>query len=116
MNKKLKGMNYGEEDVIESDLDINKSKIRITTMIDYPVCKALKEEAERNGGKYQTLINKILSDYVKANKSKPRAILSGEYQTSMTMLMKEMRKQVKKEVTKEIEHLVAAKSKRKKVS
>lgn len=60
MSKKLKGMNYGKKNTIKSDLDIKKSKIRITTMIDFPIYESLKEEAEQRGMGYQTLLNEIL--------------------------------------------------------
>ncbi|MGE3610917.1 MAG: hypothetical protein AB7I27_15105 [Bacteriovoracaceae bacterium] len=35
-------------------------KIRINTFIDFDIYKALQEEAERTGQKYQTLLNKYL--------------------------------------------------------
>jgi hypothetical protein len=46
--------------ISDEELDLKKSKIRITTMIDYPVYEALKESAKARGIGYQTLLNNIL--------------------------------------------------------
>jgi predicted DNA binding CopG/RHH family protein len=66
MKTKLKkaGMSISQE--IEKALSAprKEAKIRITTMIDLPVCDALKVEAEKMGVGYQTLINMILKEHV----------------------------------------------------
>jgi uncharacterized protein (DUF4415 family) len=98
MTKKSKKINYGRVDTIDGDLDIKKSKIRITTMIDYPIYEALKDIAEDQGEKYQTLLNKILKDYVKSvKKSAPQ--LDGQ-----DSLIEEMNKQLK-DMAKRVERI-----------
>lgn len=57
-------MNYGTKNVLnDEDMGMHKAKIRITTMIDYPVYEQLKSMAEESGEKYQTILNKILKQY-----------------------------------------------------
>lgn len=64
--KPEKDIQYGTENLLDhDDLDLKKSKIRVTTMIDFPVVESLKEEAEGLGIGYQTLINMVLNTYVK---------------------------------------------------
>ncbi|MCB0368353.1 MAG: hypothetical protein KDD50_09600 [Bdellovibrionales bacterium] len=40
--------------------DIRKGKVRITTMIDYPIYEKLKSQANEMGIGYQTLMNEVL--------------------------------------------------------
>lgn len=74
-----KKMNFGKKDVLGSDeLDIKKAKIRITTMIDLKVYDELKEEAERLGIGYQTLINTILRRHTGLESENPIEALFDE--------------------------------------
>lgn len=98
MTKKSKKMNYGKVDTIDEDLDIKKSKIRITTMIDYSIYEALKQKAEVQGEKYQTLLNKILKDYIK---SADKNVSQSDGQDS---LIEKMNKQLK-EMAKRVERI-----------
>jgi uncharacterized protein (DUF4415 family) len=41
-----------------------KPKERINIMIDKPVVDFFKKQAKQRGGKYQTMMNGVLSDYV----------------------------------------------------
>lgn len=49
----------------EEDMNINQSKIRITTMIDYPIYEELKKRAEIRGIGYQTYLNEVLATALK---------------------------------------------------
>ncbi len=60
-----KDIKYGKEELIDGDLDIKESKVRITTMVDFMVLENLRAEASHKGIGYQTLINMILNEHVK---------------------------------------------------
>ena len=62
--KKNKDIVYGNVELTSDDLDMNQAKIRITTMIDFPVYEALKKKAKTMGIGYQTLINIILNLHI----------------------------------------------------
>ena len=53
--KKIKGPKLSKK-------ELKGSKIKVTTYLDEEVLKVLREMAEKSGGKYQTLLNKILRD------------------------------------------------------
>lgn len=53
----------GNVELSPNDLDFSKGKIRITTMIDAAIYKALKTEAKASGKKYQSILNEILLDH-----------------------------------------------------
>jgi predicted DNA binding CopG/RHH family protein len=62
MKSQKSKMNYGTVELSDDDLDMKKAKIRITTMIDYPIYELLKAEAAEKNIGYQTLLNEILSE------------------------------------------------------
>lgn len=47
-----------------SHQDWENTKVRITTHLDGEIVTTLKALAEESGGKYQTLLNQILRDYL----------------------------------------------------
>ena len=51
------------------ELDLSNGKLRVTMMVDFPVVKAFKELAEETGGKYQTLMNFALRQYLNQSSS-----------------------------------------------
>lgn len=55
--KRIKGPDF-------SNQDWENTKVRITTHLDGEIVTTLKELAEESGGKYQTLLNQILRDYL----------------------------------------------------
>lgn len=55
--KKIKGPRISRE-------QLKSAKIRITTYLDADVIEALKAAASGSGGRYQTLLNQILRDYL----------------------------------------------------
>ena len=76
-----KKMNFGKKDVLSSDdLDIKKAKIRITTMIDMKIYDELKNEAQKLGIGYQTLINNILRRHTGMESENPIEALFEEVQ------------------------------------
>ena len=59
-----KGMSYGKVDIPEEAFERKNVKRRVTAFIDLDVIDALKEQAEKRGAKYQTLLNQILRDHL----------------------------------------------------
>ncbi|HMB01790.1 MAG TPA: BrnA antitoxin family protein [Spirochaetota bacterium] len=58
---KTKNIKYGKTDILsKNEFDTKNTKIRITTFIDLDILNALKSEADKNGKKYQTLLNEKL--------------------------------------------------------
>lgn len=61
---------YGKKDLLnESDLDPKSHKVRITSFIDGDILVELKERAEQQGTKYQTLLNQLLRQSLKDSAS-----------------------------------------------
>ncbi len=48
----------------DEDLDLSKGKFRVTFWVDLPVLDRFREFARASGGKYQTLLNECLNEYV----------------------------------------------------
>lgn len=48
----------------EEDLDLSKGKFRVTIWVDVPTLDKFRDFAKTSGGKYQTLLNECLSEYV----------------------------------------------------
>lgn len=65
-NKKIK---YGNVELPADTFDPKNMKVRITTMIDYEILRALKAEGARRRIGYQTLLNELLRDWM--NHPKP---------------------------------------------
>jgi predicted DNA binding CopG/RHH family protein len=57
------------------ELAKNATKIKITVYIDQTSLVELKSRAEKNGAKYQTLLNKILKDHLSSEKDTTEARL-----------------------------------------
>lgn len=65
-NKKIK---YGNVDLPEGFDDPKNHKLRVTTWIDGDIILELKKRADKSKGKYQTLMNDILREYLFNEKS-----------------------------------------------
>ena len=48
----------------DEDLDISKGKFRVTIWVDVPMLEKFRDFAKTSGGKYQTLLNECLNEYV----------------------------------------------------
>ena len=56
---------HGAADLLDADeFDAKNVKVRITTFVDLDALTALKKLAKKNAMKYQTLLNRILREYV----------------------------------------------------
>jgi predicted DNA binding CopG/RHH family protein len=76
-----KKMNFVKKDVLRSDeLNMEKAKLRITTMIDMKIYDLLKKEAETLGIGYQTLINNILRRHTGLESENPIEAIFEEIQ------------------------------------
>lgn len=64
-NKKI---SYGKVELEGTPFDPKQSKVKITTWVDADVLLALREQAARNGSKYQTLMNHILREAVSSGR------------------------------------------------
>ena len=48
----------------DDDLDLTKGKFRVTVWVDVPMLDKFRDFAKTSGGKYQTLLNECLNEYV----------------------------------------------------
>ena len=48
----------------DEDLDLAKGKFRVTIWVDTPMLDKFRDFAKASGGKYQTLLNECLNEYV----------------------------------------------------
>jgi len=48
----------------DEDVDLSKGKFRVTIWIDVPMLDKFRDFAKASGGKYQTLLNDCLNEYV----------------------------------------------------
>ena len=64
MKRKVSKITYGKVEVPENPFDPKSTKIKVTSWFDADVILALKEKAEKDGAKYQTLMNHLLREAV----------------------------------------------------
>ncbi len=68
-----KDIEYGTEDLLaEDEFDPKYGKERITILVDQQVVDAFREKAERQGGKYQTLMREALRMVIFGSKVEER--------------------------------------------
>ncbi len=60
--KKVSEIVLGDVSVNEDELNLSGAKIRITMIVDLETVQAFKALAQKNGSKYQTLMNKKLKE------------------------------------------------------
>ncbi len=48
----------------DDDMDLSKAKFRVTIWVDVPMLGKFRNFAKASGGKYQTLLNDCLNEYV----------------------------------------------------
>ena len=48
----------------DEDVELSKGKFRVTIWVDVPMLDKLRNFANASGGKYQTLLNDCLNEYV----------------------------------------------------
>lgn len=59
---------FGDVGLLTEDLDLNHAKVRITAMIDLPLRKKLKDEANKLTLNYEDVLNNILEQYFTVQK------------------------------------------------
>ncbi len=69
---KIKKIKYGSVDVPEDIMNPANAKVKITMWIDGDILFELRKRAEKSKGKYQTLTNEILREYLFNEKSSNR--------------------------------------------
>ena len=69
MNFKSNKITIGKVELDDLEFAPHNVKVRITTMIDEDLLKALKKIAKSSGKKYQTLLNQILRSYIERKKN-----------------------------------------------
>jgi uncharacterized protein (DUF4415 family) len=62
MNTKNKKIRYGKVELSPEEFAAKNVKERITIFIDQEVLDQFREQAEKSGSKYQTLINQALRE------------------------------------------------------
>ena len=70
MTTKNKDLVFGDVELDDVELEPRHVKIRVTTMLDEDVLKALKKIASSKGQKYQTILNQVLRAFVERKKER----------------------------------------------
>lgn len=118
-------MKQGQNDtktpeIDESYLDRKEHKVKISAFVDGDIIDALRDRAEKSGGKYQTLMNKILRDALFGDDKKTVSISEDVIAEIAALVTKKMImnyiEEESQEVIKVDRHLVADKKKKSKSS
>jgi hypothetical protein len=64
MTTKNKDLVFGDVELDDLEFESRHVKVRVTTMLDEDVLKALKKIASSKGQKYQTILNQVLRAFV----------------------------------------------------
>jgi len=64
MTTKTKKITYGSVEIDDSEFEPKNVKERITIFVDQDILDSFRQRAASEGGKYQTLINQALKDYL----------------------------------------------------
>ena len=70
MTTKNKDLVFGDVELDDVEFEPRHVKIRVTTMLDEDVLKALKKIASSKGQKYQTILNQVLRAFVERKKER----------------------------------------------
>jgi predicted transcriptional regulator len=70
MTTKNKDLVFGDVELDDVELEARHVKVRVTTMLDEDVLKALKKIASSKGQKYQTILNQVLRAFVERKKER----------------------------------------------
>lgn len=69
MKRKVSKMKYGKVEVPENPFDPKTTKIKVTSWFDADLILMLKDKADQEGAKYQTLMNHLLREAVMKHES-----------------------------------------------
>jgi hypothetical protein len=70
MATKNKDLVFGDVELDDVEFEPRHVKVRVTTMLDEDVLKALKQIASSKGQKYQTILNQVLRAFVEGKKER----------------------------------------------
>lgn len=70
MTTKNKDLDFGDVELDDVEFEPRHVKVRVTTMLDEDVLKALKKIASSKGQKYQTILNQVLRAFVERKKER----------------------------------------------
>jgi predicted transcriptional regulator len=70
MTTKNKDLVFGDVELDDVEFEPRHVKVRVTTMLDEDVLKALKKIARSKGQKYQTILNQVLRAFVERKKER----------------------------------------------
>jgi hypothetical protein len=70
MTTKNKDLVFGDVELDDVEFEPRHVKVRVTTMLDEDVLKALKQIASSKGQKYQTILNQVLRAFVEGKKER----------------------------------------------
>jgi hypothetical protein len=70
MTTKNKDLVFGDVELDDVEFEPRHVKVRVTTMLDEDVLKALKKIASSKGQKYQTILNQVLRAFVERKKER----------------------------------------------
>lgn len=70
MTTKDKDVIFGDVELDDLELEPRHVKVRVTTMLDEDVLKALKKIASAKSQKYQTVLNQVLRAFVERKKER----------------------------------------------
>ena len=73
MSAKNSDVIYGDIELDEVEFEPRHVKVRVTTMVDEDVLKALKKIASTRGQKYQSLLNQVLRAFVERKRGRKPA-------------------------------------------
>ena len=65
-----KDLVFGDVELDDVEFEPRHVKVRVTTMLDEDVLKALKKIASSKGQKYQTILNQVLRAFVERKKER----------------------------------------------
>ena len=69
MKRKACKMKFGNVEVRENPFDPKTTKIKVTSWFDADLILQLKDKADQDGTKYQTLMNHLLREAIKKHES-----------------------------------------------
>jgi hypothetical protein len=70
MTTKNKDLVFGDVELDDIEFEPRHVKVRVTTMLDEDVLKALRKIASSKGQKYQTILNQVLRAFVERKKER----------------------------------------------
>lgn len=70
MTTKNKDLVFGDVELDDIEFEPRHVKVRVTTMLDEDVLKALRKIASSKGQKYQTIMNQVLRAFVERKKER----------------------------------------------